>query len=305
MTDREMADLFAAGRTQALGQVRAPGVEAVHRTVRRRRRLGATAAACAVLVTALGSAALLPRLDGTPPAPPIDIARNDLDAGGTVVIAESGQADAGYTRSFPAYLGNLTVQVSCAGTGRLTLVVDGVPEAATGQRDPVEQTRVTTECGTEPTGTLFAVGRGVDGLTVRLDDVAAGAAFAYRITTDTGVPITPGDPAADPVATLAASGVEATGHHLWVAPSSGFHDQTPLDAGTYRLVIACAGAGTLRVEFVGVDGTAVTAGQETACGWPARQAIFTGTRDSTALLSISFQPVAGGVAPARVAWAGS
>ncbi|WP_033343136.1 hypothetical protein [Catenuloplanes japonicus] len=299
MSDREMEALFASGRAQAAGRIRVPGADAARRTVRRRRqRAGVAAAACAVLVTLAGTATLSRRPAPVPPATPVAGAVSALHAPGTRVIEETGPAEIDYTREYPAYAGNLTLEVACAGDGRLTFVAESTPDQSLGQSARVEWARVTAPCASAPTSvtTLFAVGRAARGLTVRLDDLAAQGTttFAYRITSDTHVPVESGDA----VNTLtAALGAEPTGNVLRLEASVPYDDPHPFAAGDYRLAVACAGTGTIGVR--------VGSGEEqtVACGWPPQRAVVSGTTEGADRLTVTFRPADGGVAPALVAWA--
>lgn len=315
MTD-PFENLFAEARIQAVRQIQPPGAVAAHQIVRRRRTASLAAAALAVLVVVGGSTLIRERSAApTPAATPSvaaglpEIARGKLAAGGPAIEA-ADPVTAGYARQHATYLGNLTLGVACAGTGRITLVVDGITTKATGETIPVEQTRTTAVCGTDPTPAVvkFSATKAISYLVFRLADAtdAIGqAGFAYRLTSDTGVLMRPDDRRADPGTVLLATGQEseAKSDLLWVTPIDLHMTELPrLTPGNYRLAVACAGSGVATVQVR--SGNRVLVDHDVPCRWqPQRAELAVGMADSSVTTWIAFRTVSGNTAPARIAWA--
>jgi hypothetical protein len=290
----QLEDLFAVAREEAMRQIQPPGTGRARTIVRlrRRRRRVMLAAACAVLVATLGAATLW-RGSGTSTA-----TSDRLGEQGTTLFRYAGSTDLAYRKSLPVFLGNLTMEVACAGDGRLTLLIEGVPGAETGETTPVEQARTTAQCSGQPmaASSSFAVSSSIGGLTARIVVTGGVSDFAYRLASDTGRPLTADDPDADPVAALGT--VDGTVYDEPRVEPGAARSLGGTDPG--RLTFACAGNGTAELELRTLDGTKTTARHELGCGWPAPTDTWTvggGT------LWITFRPAGGGTAPARVAWA--
>lgn len=312
MTD-PFEDLFAEARSQAVRQIQPPGAVAARRIVRRRRTTSLAAAAVAVLVV-LGGSTLLLRERSAAPAPVVaadlpSVALGKLAAEGPAIEA-SGPVTDGYSRQHATYLGNLRLGLACAGTGRITLIVEGISVKGTGETVPVEQARTTAVCGTDPVPAVvrFSATKAISYLVFRLADAAdaAGhAGFAYRLTSDTGVLMRPDDKRADPGAVLPATGekVEAKSDLMWVNPIELHMTELPrLTPGSYQLAVACAGSGVATIQVR--SGSQVLADHHVQCQWqPKRAYLAVGAADSSATTWIAFRTGSGNTAPARIAWA--
>ncbi|GAA3335516.1 hypothetical protein GCM10020358_04150 [Amorphoplanes nipponensis] len=290
----DLEDLFAGLRADTMPRIRPPGVDRVRRTVRRRRT--ATAAFAGVLLLALsGTVALLgfpsrPRVPAADSLPQTELDRltgvadRAVTAGnpGPAVFSRRGPVTGFVSATEQIYLGEIDLQIACAGAGSVTLLVRGTPGSESGSTERVEVARLTAQCTAEPlpAEATFVLGRFVD-ITVELVDVDSArgrAGFAYRATSDTGRPAArtetndPGGvvPQDLPPGSGWGGGGEVSGRRL----DSGW---TPLN-GDFRLAVACAGTGTLRVTLrqarsaADPEGTvAATRTYAVACQYPPKR----------------------------------
>ncbi|WP_305786489.1 hypothetical protein [Symbioplanes lichenis] len=285
MTD-QLEDLFHAARAQAVREIEPPGAESAGRTVRRRRRSATAAVAALVVLAGAGATALLTR-----PREPETITLGP--APGAVAAEDAGQVGSAYARTTPAWLGNLTLELACTGPDRVTLVVRGTPAADPGETAPAELARATAVCGTGATTSVFSVKRGIAGLTLQLSG-AAEAMFAYRLTTDTGEPLTETDPGARlrPAAGLVRS-------LPWLDPGAVRSVDQVAEAGRYRLTIVCTGTGTAEIAL----GDRPHRIGRAPCAWPGEPTVLdVAVSQARTLLRIEFRAPEGATAPARLAW---
>jgi hypothetical protein len=262
----QFEDLFAELRADTMRRVRPPGADHVRRTVRRRRTT--TAAFAGVLLVVLGGTVALLGFPSRHPAPTAadTLSQAELDrltgvADQAVQAANPGPAV--FSRRGPVvglvsateqiYLGEITLQLACAGTGAVTLLVRGTPGGESTSAERAEVARLTARCSAQPrpAGTTFVLGQYLD-ITVELvdaDSARGRAGFAYRATSDTGQPAARGE-TNNPTSALrlpeplpAGSAWGGSGTLAARVVDTGWE---PLD-GDFRLAVACAGTGTLRV----------------------------------------------------------
>ncbi|MFI5842490.1 hypothetical protein ACIA8K_22560 [Catenuloplanes sp. NPDC051500] len=207
------------------------------------------------------------------------------------------------------YLGDLTLWVACAGAGRITMTVVGVLHAeAMGTESEVA--RIPVDCADDPVPVQarFPGERYRQYLRFDLADTAGAvgaAGFAFRLTSNTGRPMTASDISRE------MSLDDESGHSLASVVGDGdlIHQGDaiagsptvimPVKAGSYAPVGVCAGLGTL-VLLVGEQR------QELPCSWPPKRKQLTlapvtgtgapvtveylSTSSSAALYSIVFVP---------------
>jgi hypothetical protein len=140
MSDEDTRAEFARMREAALRQVLAPGAEAAHRTVRRRRRrVAVVSSGLAVLAVAAGVALAQPRT-GPPVITPlvVDAAEPTL-----LSVAEDGAPPDAVRMELKDNPGTVRLKVVCSGSGsgRVTL------------RTEQTTTTATVTCGTPPVET--------------------------------------------------------------------------------------------------------------------------------------------------------
>ena len=294
----ELEDLFAELRADTMPRVQPPGVDRVRRTVRRRRT--ATAAFAGVLLLALSGTVALLGFPSRPttPANRDSLTQAELDrltgvadravtAGnpGPTVFSRRGPVTGVVTATEQIYLGEINLQIACAGTGSVTLLVRGTPGLESGSTARVEVARLTARCSAEPltAGTTFVLGSFLE-ITVELVDTGSAqgrAGFAYRATSDTGRPAARGEvnnpsgvlPRNPPPGSGWGGGGAVSGRRL----DTGWE---PLD-GDFRLALACAGTGTLRATVQQARSAADPAGTvvatetfEAACQFPPKRQDF-------------------------------
>jgi hypothetical protein len=262
----EFEDLFADLRAEAIRRVRPPGADRVRRTVRRRRAI--TVAVAGVLLVMLGGTVVLLGFPARPTVPasrdPLTEAELDRLTGvadravtasnpGPAVFSRRGPVDGLFDATEQIFLGEINLQVACAGTGSVTLLVRGNPGPESGTTERPELARLTAPCSAEPlpAGTSFVLGQFLN-LTVELVDAGSArgrAGFAYRATSDTGEPESRSSDSNNPTSALGlpeelppgsgwGGGVDVTGRSST--------DWQPLK-GHFRLALACAGTGSLHV----------------------------------------------------------
>jgi hypothetical protein len=324
----ELEDLFADLRADAIRGIRPPGADQVRRTVRRRRTT--TAAVAGVLLVVLGGTVALLGFPSrpTPPAGRDPLTRTELDrltglADRAVTASNPGPAV--FTRGGPVvgvfrateqiFLGEINLQVACAGTGSVTLLVRGTPSSESNTTERTEVARLTVQCSAEPlpAGTTFVLGQFID-ITVELvdaDSARGRAGFAYRATSDTGEPATrdgPNNPTAAlrlpeelPPGSGWGGGLEVTDRRI---PA----DWDPLD-GDFRLALACAGTGSLRVTVrqarSATDPEGTVTGTKTfdaTCGYPPERQDFVIGRIRNRQVNLSWTYESGSPAPARIGY---
>jgi hypothetical protein len=293
-----LTDLFASAREQAIRQVKPPGASAARRVVRRRRRRSALAAAFAVLAIG-GASVALASSAATPISPVVALG----DPAGVAVADDAAPVSIRYDRGIAEFLGNLTLDVACTGAGRITALVEGTPDPATGETTRVEQARVTARCGTDPAPvtTRFSASDAIVDFHVRLVDAGdATGTFAYRITSDTGVPMRLGDRASDARTALDTTAVAARGLTL---PAGGRREDLsgPRDSGANALLFVCGGTGTAVIQMRTTSRVDVE--RRVACGWPLRQVeVPIGPAGGDTSLWFGFETRDGDTAPAYLAW---
>jgi hypothetical protein len=203
-------------------------------------------------------------------------------------IDRQGPVTAVYRQDSSVYLGTLTLWLACAGSGRITLVVQGLPSSESDLPSPYEMTRSSVTCTEDPVPVRAAIGTAdaMTGLVFELADSAGAAGragFAYRVTSSTGAPLSPQDGSADPTGALNLT--SDAGYGVGVNFRAGIHyaDKVPLH-GRYTLAGACAGTGTLY-------GTVHGRPFKLKCQWPPKRhdirlpAIY----DSTAKLTLDYR----------------
>ncbi len=324
----ELDELFADLRAGTMPQIRPPGVDRVRRTVRRRRTT--TVAFAGVLLVMLGgTVALLGFPARHPDTAAGTLSQTELDrltgladqavrAGnpGPAVFSRRGPVTGLISATEQVYLGEINLQLACAGTGSVTLLVRGTLGSESASSGRPEVARLTARCSAEPlpAGTTFVLGQFVDVSVEVVDaDSARGrAGFAYRATSDTGKPTAAGSEAGDPDLALQlpdplpeGSAWGGSGKVRDRSFSSGWER---LD-GDFRLAVACAGTGTLRVTVRQArsaddpEGTVVkTKAHTMTCRYPpARQDIVIGPIRGRQV-DLTFRYEAASAAPGEVAY---
>ncbi|MFI5935810.1 hypothetical protein [Actinoplanes sp. NPDC051494] len=191
--------LFAELRAETMPRILPPGVDATHRTVRRRRRTRRVAVAAAVLAVAGGFAAVnLPRGAGPAPqeAAAARINRLVAPADAAVDLPDGlfahGLMTADGTAEFPNVVaGNYTLYMACSGAGQASLAA-----TLTGTR-PAELVGSVLTCDETPQRAELEIAVPADGtvvVTLKGDDRAAGnAGYALNLrgATDAESNVTP------------------------------------------------------------------------------------------------------------------
>jgi hypothetical protein len=294
-------DLFARLRADTMRQIQPPGVDRVRRTVRRRRT--ATAAFAGVMLVVLGGTVALLGFPSrfTTPAAGDRLTQTELDrltgvadravtAGnpGPTVFSRRGPVIGVIKAIEQPYVGEINLQVACAGSGAVTLLVRGIPGSESGATAPVEVARLTTRCSADPlpAGTTFVLGKFLEVSVDLVDnqDAQGRAGFAYRATSDTGRPVAAGSEANHPTSALRLPDPLPPGS-AW--GGSGEVTDRRLDTGweplngDFRLAVACAGVGVLHVTVrqarsaTDPDGTVISRKTfDAMCQYPPRRQDF-------------------------------
>ncbi|GLW33381.1 hypothetical protein Areg01_63190 [Actinoplanes regularis] len=272
MTD-QLEELFAGMRAEVIREIKPPGTDAAHRTVRRRRTTGAVSAAVAALVAIGVVVGLtgLPRTSTLPadPATLAETARRALheSTGGTALFEAAAPVTADYSAAQTAYYGAITLHLACAGTGKITLLVEAREHDAAPYR---EIARVDANCSADPkpTSTTFGFDWESDQVVLRLADpgrAAGQAGFAYRATSDTGKPY-PARPlysgVPNPDSSLISpeilkslmhrGGQGVFGNHKTIGGNvkpTSILSRGGMPDGEYRLLLVCLGSGTVTFEL--------------------------------------------------------
>jgi hypothetical protein len=204
----------------------------------------------------------------------------------TPAIDRAGPVVEAYTETMPNFLGELTLWLSCAGAGRITLMVSTVPYGEAGNGPPIEEARASADCTPDavPVRTSFVGHMGSKNFLIQLTDsgTAAGrAGFAYRVTSDTGKPILESDEM-NPLTVLHLTSDAGLGMGV-LLPADGERvgDRIPLH-GHYKLAAACAGIGTLYVK-IGKQKASVR------CSWPPTRQDIKLARISEPQISYEFR----------------
>jgi hypothetical protein len=200
--------------------------------------------------TALG--VVLSRPHDKPVPEAVAVARDLLPPAASVAaIEDSGAVGTGYHRTFPQYVGELTVWLACTGEGQVTLAVSAVPAAETGSVKPRDVARTTAICAAEPVRTDFFG----DPFTASLVFDLAGTGpveFAFRVTSDTGDPVSVQD--YQQVDLHGAFHLDDGGDEGYsvggaIGPGSEPDYYGPLqEHGDFTVAAACTGLGTLELR---------------------------------------------------------
>jgi hypothetical protein len=324
----DFEDLFADLRADAISRVRPPGVERVRRTVRRRRTT--TAAVAGVLLVVLGGTVALLGFPSRPTLPahrdPLTqsdlkrltgVAERAVTAGnpGPAVFARRSSVVGDFTATEQIFLGRINLQVACAGTGSVTLLVRGNPGSENTTTERTEVARLTARCSAEPlpVGTTFVLDQWPN-ITVDLvdADTAQGrAGFAYRATSDIGKAVGKNEPN-NPTEALDLSSElppgSGPGGDARVASRRISSDWDPLN-GDFRLALACAGTGSLRVTVrlarSAADPEGTVTGTKTfdaTCAYPPKRQDFVVGRVRNRLVNLSWAYDSRSVQPAEIAY---
>jgi hypothetical protein len=325
-----LEDVFAELRADAIRQVRPPGVERVRRTVRRRRT--AVVVFAGVLLVMLGGTVVLLGFPTRPTVPadadgdPLTMTELDRLTGladravtasnpGPAVFSRRGPVAGVMTATEQVYLGEINLQIACAGSGSVTLLVRGTPGTESGKTGRTEVARLTARCSAEPLpeGTTFVLGSFLD-ITVEVVDAGSArgrAGFAYRATSDTGRPAAAGGEASDPQSALRLPrGLPAGSAWAFGGDATDRRHHTgwqPLE-GDLLLAVACAGTGTLHVTIRQASSAAEPAATvvatnsfDVACAYPPRRQDLPIGRVRERQVDVSWTYESSSPAPANVA----
>jgi hypothetical protein len=265
----QLEDLFADLRAETLTRVRPPGAARARRTVHR-RRVVRSAATCVVAVAAAGAGV---QVFGLPPsvrpAAPNETTLGQFQDRAALAIGSGPSRGADAVLDYQGVVvrgtivtGRLipatryTLELACVGRGRVTIVL---------HLDPAPEVTATALCDT--------TGEVVQDFTVPAD-------------TAVSVELRPVDDAEGQAAIAARIGLSTVDQHQMIstaerrlperagteiATSSSFlpraltNEDNTMEAGAYRYVFACAGAGSVKVTAsVRNGGSLVSAGSATA-----------------------------------------
>jgi hypothetical protein len=297
----DLDTLFADFRTEARAEIVPPGAGQARQTVVRRRVVGRAVTAVAVLaLAAAGSLTALSLRDGGPTAPPAGPA---LDASQRETLAENAMGVLGFSvvgveprpgvvygpvesgersyqlgssdRPFPA--GTYELRAACAGEGAISVEVH--------YREGSALVEAVCQAGVE--SLEFVVPQRSAGsltLTVTPDDRAKErAGFAMALT----------DPREVTVLTMDGERPEGAGLEFVTPQTSAQHSSSVAAnrTGTLRLVLYCAGAGSLSATL-DADGTANTT--EFTCPWTgAAGSVTVATRHPTGTSTVTLAMTGG------------
>jgi hypothetical protein len=318
VTTDQLKDLFEGLREETVPMIRPPGAAVARRTVRRRRTTTAMLSAAAAVLAVTGGIAVLDRRPTTPtvvsasPLPSVTtIAPVATDPKALAKIAQralTGEnpaidvavpVEAGYRKEHGDFIGDLTLQAACAGPGRFELTVDGQENRTTEWR-LIRKMWVQCSADPVPVSTEFAMTSPYSYYRFRLANVATNlennrkSGFAYRITSNTGVPIS-GQDTPNKIFNVDRR-LDLAGRNVMSAASSrsrraepGFHSAPQLPTGRYILVVKCSGTGTALL-VVRQAGKVVT-NFEAPCAWPGGTQVETplGRLDKTATVSKGYR----------------
>jgi hypothetical protein len=320
VTTDQLKDLFEELRAEAVPTIRPPGATAARRTVRRRRTTTAVLSAAASVLAVAGGVAVVQQQPPSPPAAvtstpttftPTASAPVVTDPEGLAKVAQSkltGEnpavdvalpVQAGYREEHGNFLGDLTLQAACAGPGRFELTVDGQANRKTEWR-LVKKMWVTCSADPVPVSTTFAMTSPYAYYRFRLANVVTNAennrksGFAYRITSNTGVPIRgDGTPMeifnADRKLDLAGRRVRSAADGRTRISPPAFELAPQLKTGRYTLIAKCAGTGT--ALFVVRQGGKTVTDLRVPCAWPAgpQREVALGLLDKTATVHTGYE----------------
>jgi hypothetical protein len=311
LTDQHLEDLFADLRSSELRQIRPPGVAAARNAVRRRRTAQSFAAAAAVLAVAGGIAGVgIYRTAGTPGT--VDLgpelsdaeltfhAKTAADAIGwdpeKKGIAAQEVLSGGYATATDALAGTYDLAMSCVGRGTVVVVARAIAADVAGEATSIdEQTelqRTTVPCDLTPAARSISFTVPWTGfLTIDItpDDAATGrSGFAYRAELTTAEKLRIQTSLAESVKTANPSTVSSMSGFV----SSGITDvDGTASAGSYRITIACLGAGSIDVVTTidpkGVAKPTELGKRKVTCGASPTTASFT---MSAGALSVHLKP---------------
>ncbi|MBW6432748.1 hypothetical protein KZ829_03205 [Actinoplanes hulinensis] len=300
----QLEEIFARTRPTAIQAIRPPGAEAARRTVRIRRRRRAVGLAAVVVLAVVGGVFVRkPAPPPLPPADPVQLTQTAKVALGTstmpTAVEKAAEVTPNWSASSAVYFGVLTLHAACAGTGKITLAVMGNPGSESQLTEPIELARLKVPCSErpEPVRTDFEMG-GVIGIDYKIVENATAprsAGFAFRLTSDTGEPLTVTDSRANARNALNLTSDKGFGVGGGkTAGPRGWKDDLPSHVGTdFRILAACTGHGTLVVEILKKSGKAVDT-VRVPCHWPPKRYDFESTRGSGDLYyRISYDHTAG------------
>ncbi|MEV0896448.1 hypothetical protein [Actinoplanes sp. NPDC049802] len=291
----QLEEIFARTRPSAIRAIRPPGAEAARRTVRIRRTRRAVSLAAIVVLAVVGGVIAGMRPPPPPekrelPADPVKLTQTAKVALGTsstpAAVEKATEVKPGWVASSTRYFGGLTLRATCAGDGSLTLAVIGNPGSEMLQTEPVELARLDVPCAEkpEPVETAFEIGQNFPDVDYKIVDVgtpAKPAGLAFRITSDTGEPLTAQDERANPTFALHLTSDKGFGSGGGItAGRRGLVDDLPSHVGGwFRVLGACAGRGTLRVDILKASGKVVDT-VRVPCQWPPKRYDFEPARGS-------------------------
>jgi hypothetical protein len=313
----QLKDLFEGLREDAVPTIRPPGAAAARKTVRRRRTTTAVLSAAATVLAIAGGVAVLDRRPSPTPevaSPTVSVATSAPVVTDPEELAKIAQGkltgenpavdvalpvQAGYREEHGNFLGDLTLQAACAGPGRFELTVDGQTTRATEWR-LVRKMWVTCSADPVPVSTTFAMTAPYAYYRFRLANVATNAVdnsksgFAYRITSNTGVPIR-GDLThleifnADRRLVITGRDVKSAATQRVRRSKPQFNMSPRMATGQYSLVARCAGTGT--ALFVVRQAGKIVKNVEVPCAWPGGTQTETplGLLDRTATIAIGYE----------------
>ncbi|MEU4621760.1 hypothetical protein AB0G04_17520 [Actinoplanes sp. NPDC023801] len=316
MSTDQLKDLFEGLREEAVPTIRPPGAAAARKTVRRRRNTKAVLSAAAAVLAVTGGVAVFERRSSPPPvvasptvsttsAPvvtdPKELAKVAQRAltGANPAVDVAVPVEAGYRKEHGIFLGDLTLQAACAGPGRFELTVDGQENRKTEWR---LVKKMWVQCSAEPVpvSTTFAMTSPYSYYRFRLANVVTNAVnngksgFAYRVTSNTGVPIR-GDSSHQEIFNTDRR-LDLSGRRVRSAASGRIRVSPPtfelapqLRTGRYTLVAKCAGTGT--ALFVVRQGGKVVTDFRVPCAWPAgpQREVALGRLDRTATVHTGYE----------------
>ncbi|GAA4921921.1 hypothetical protein [Actinoplanes utahensis] len=305
----QLEEIFVRARPDAIREVRPPGAEAARSTVRRRRRRRAVVLATAAVFAVLGGVVTWIAPSSPPPTPPaatpVDLpgaakaALGPVTAPAAVAVAQQAAVKSTWKATSASHLGELTLRAACAGTGTMTLIVDGIPGGESLEKEPVEVTRLKLPCTDrpEPATERYVLGQGFTTVEYRIEDAADAegrAVFAFRVTVETGKPLDGSGDDSYAISALRLTEEQSNTGYGFGSPideNRSHEEEVPSRFGTrFRVMTACTGIGTLTIELRQAGGKLVDTTTAT-CRWPAKRYDWEPARGSGKLvLHVAYQP---------------